>query len=278
MPFVASLSDIFGRVPCLMSSLVFFAVGTIICSTAHTFGRLLIGRSIQGIGGGGIIVLSLVIFTDIVPLRYRPKYYGIVQGAWAIGSCFGPVVGGALAQHTTWRWVFYLMFPFCATGLVMVPFVVRLKLKRESTLMEKLERVDWTGGFIFISSLTSFLIAISWGGTQEPWGSWRTIVPLVVGIAGVALAAIWERYFAKEPFLKRSLWNSWQVIAAYGGALAQGLMVRQPQVLFHCHSFTNIMTAHSYTLVSTTTPSTSNQSNSPPQCALESRSSLSPSP
>ena len=191
---------------------------------------LLGGRAIQGIGGGGIIVLGLVIFTDIVPLRFRPKYYGIVQGAWAVGSCFGAVIGGALSQHTTWRWIFYLMFPFCAIGLLLVPLVVKLKSKKGSTLSEKLARVDWTGGFLFISSLTGFLIAISWGGTQEPWSSWRTIVPLVVGLAGITISAVWERYFAKEPFLKKALWCNWQVVAAYGGAMTQGLLVSHPSV------------------------------------------------
>jgi len=78
MPFIAAVSDIFGRPICLVASLVFFTVGSVQCSAAQSMGTLLAGRCIQGVGGGGIYVLSLVIFTDIVPLRFRPKWYGTV--------------------------------------------------------------------------------------------------------------------------------------------------------------------------------------------------------
>jgi MFS family permease len=78
MPFVASLSDIFGRPICLLTSLATFTIGTIVCCVSHKLSTLIIGRCVQGIGGGGIIILGLVIFTDIVPLRFRSKWYGIM--------------------------------------------------------------------------------------------------------------------------------------------------------------------------------------------------------
>lgn len=78
MPWLAAVSDIFGRPLLVMASMIAFTAGTIICAVAQTPAVLLVGRVIQGTGGGGIIILSLVVFTDIVPLRYRPKWYGIV--------------------------------------------------------------------------------------------------------------------------------------------------------------------------------------------------------
>ena len=78
MPFTAALSDIIGRPRCLFASLIFFTIGTILCAAARNIYVMLAGRSIQGIGGGGVIILSLVIFTDIVPLRSRPQYVGIL--------------------------------------------------------------------------------------------------------------------------------------------------------------------------------------------------------
>jgi MFS family permease len=78
MPFIAALSDIFGRPILLMLSLIFFLIGSILGSVAKNIKTLLIGRVIQGVGGGGVIILSLVITTDMVPLRYRPKYFGIM--------------------------------------------------------------------------------------------------------------------------------------------------------------------------------------------------------
>lgn len=148
-------------------------------------------------------------------------------GAWALGTCIGPVIGGALVTKASWRWVFYLMFPFCGIGFATIPFVLSLKPKTE-TLAEKLRRVDWIGGFIFVSSVTAFLVAISWGGTQQPWNSFRTLVPLLIGIAGIIVAMIWEIYGAKEPFLRHRLFHCPSSYAAYLGGLVQGLLVRRP--------------------------------------------------
>lgn len=78
MPFLSSISDIFGRPIILIGSVIMFTVGTIICCIAGSIGVLLGGRVVQGIGAGGMYVLSLVVFTDIVPLRHRPKFYGIM--------------------------------------------------------------------------------------------------------------------------------------------------------------------------------------------------------
>lgn len=85
-PVIASISEIFGRQSLLLISLFFFTLGTILCAVANDFTVMLVGRSIQGIGGGGIITMSQVIFCDIVPLRQRPKYFALVLGSWSIGT------------------------------------------------------------------------------------------------------------------------------------------------------------------------------------------------
>ncbi|KIX92881.1 uncharacterized protein Z520_11357 [Fonsecaea multimorphosa CBS 102226] len=225
MPFTASISDIVGRPQTLFTVLLSFTVGTILCATAHSIGIMLVGRCLQGVGGGGVIIISLVIFSDIVPLRFRPKYVGVLQGAWALGSVIGPIIGGAFASPTRWRWVFSMMLPFCGVGLVFVPLFVRLR-RPEATLKEMLGRVDWIGGVLFISSATSFLIAISWGGTTYAWDHWRTLVPLLVGLAGLVATMIWERFGAKETaFLRHSLFHVWSAHAIYFGAFAQGLIL-----------------------------------------------------
>ncbi|KAK8041480.1 major facilitator superfamily transporter [Apiospora phragmitis] len=224
MPFIASLSDIFGRPLCLAAALVFFTAGTLVCSLAHNVGTMLAGRSIQGVGGGGIVVLSLIIFTDIVPLRHRPKWYGTVLGAWSLGTCLGPIMGGLIAENTTWRWVFYIMFPFCAFGLIAVPALLTLA-PRTATIAEKLRRVDWIGSALFTGSATSFLMAISWGGSQHAWDSVPTLVPLCLGVAGLGATYVWEAYFAKEPFLRRSLFWRLSSIATYFCGAIQGLVI-----------------------------------------------------
>lgn len=224
MPVIASLSEIFGRPMCLEFALFSFTVGTIFCCTATSVPLMLVGRSIQGIGGGGVHVLSGVIMTDLVPLRYRPKWFGAVLGAWALGTCIGPLIGGAVVEHTTWRWVFYLMFPICAYGLIAVPLLLTIA-PREESIGEKLMRVDWLGSFLFMGSATSFLVAICWGGTQKPWNSAATIVPLVVGLPGLGVTLVWEVKFAKEPIFKRQLFHNTSSTITYICGGAQGFLV-----------------------------------------------------
>ncbi|KAK2055060.1 major facilitator superfamily transporter [Colletotrichum caudatum] len=224
-PFIGALSDIFGRKEMLLFSLVFFTLGTLLCAPiASDFTVLLAGRSLQGVGGGGIITMGQIIFADIVPLRLRPKYFVFVLGAWAIGSVLGPLLGGLFVEHATWRWCFYINFPFCALGFVMVPLFVRLSTEK-SSLGSKLLRIDFPGGFFFIGGMTSFLIGISWAGIQYDWTSLAVIVPISAGAAAVSCCLIWERYGAVEPFLRNSLFYSWSAVAAYLGAFCQGFLL-----------------------------------------------------
>ena len=101
-PPIAALSHIFGRMPALTFCVTCFLIGIIISGLAHNFTVMLVGRTIQGVGGGGVILLNDIIITDLVPMRLRGAYFGIIGGVWALGSVSGPVIGGALAYKATW--------------------------------------------------------------------------------------------------------------------------------------------------------------------------------
>ncbi|KAI0122356.1 major facilitator superfamily transporter [Daldinia grandis] len=224
MPMMCSVSDIIGRPICLTFSIAAFSVGTIVCCTAHDITQMIVGRCIQGVGGGGIHSLGLVIHTDFVPLRWRPKWYSVTLAAWAIGLSIGPVTGGAIADRTTWRWIFYIMLPICGFGLVVVPYLLTLRPK-DTTFREKMERIDWLGGFIFTGSAAAFLIAISWGGSQHAWDSAATLVPLILGIVGLIATGFYIGYIAKYPFIPSALFSNISSIVAYIGAFLQGVLL-----------------------------------------------------
>ncbi|KAF2729587.1 MFS general substrate transporter [Polyplosphaeria fusca] len=224
-PVIASISQVFGRQQLLLVSLFFFTLGTILCAVAQNFPVLLGGRSIQGIGGGGIITLSQVIFCDIVPLRQRPKYFSMVLGAWSIGSIIGPVIGGVLTEHTTWRWVFYINFPFCFLGFILAIFFVRLNAVSKLTLKEKLGKTDWIGALLFIGGATSFLVGLSWGGVQYPWDSAQTLAPILVGAFGIVSFVIWLNYKRTDTLLPLSIFYCTSALAAFYCALINGLLL-----------------------------------------------------
>jgi MFS family permease len=101
-PSTATLSNIFGRRPLIIISIAFFFVGALVAGLAGNFTQILVGRCIQGVGGGGLAMLSEVIVTDLVPLRLRGNYYGVLSAMYSLGSVLGPIVGGGFSEKVTW--------------------------------------------------------------------------------------------------------------------------------------------------------------------------------
>jgi MFS family permease len=224
-PFIISLSDLLGRKTAILGSVAIFTLGTLLCCLSQTVVQLLAGRAIQGIGAGGVTTLPNVIFADFVPLRQRPKFIALNQLSWAIGTIIGPLIGGLLVDHATWRWCFYINFPFCAIGIVMIPLVVRLPTNRPSLVQIALN-LDWGGAFLFTASLFSFLFGITCGGTQYEWKDWRSLLPICLGLVGIVVTILWESRIAK-PMLRLSIFNSVSSYAAYTATILQGVLVRK---------------------------------------------------
>ncbi|KAK4691141.1 hypothetical protein P7C71_g5797, partial [Lecanoromycetidae sp. Uapishka_2] len=223
-PSFASFSHIFGRKPMVLVALVFFLIGALVAALSNDFGTLLVGRSFQGIGGGGLIALTEILVTDMVPLRLRGQWFGIISGMWSIGSVTGPIVGGAFAQNVTWRWIFYLNLPFIGIALVAVPLTLKLAFKT-SSISDKLKRVDWIGSVLFIGSTTSFLIPVTWGGVSYAWDSWRTLVPLIIGAAGLVAFVVFEEYVAKEPLIRLDVFKNRTAAASYFQTTIHGIIL-----------------------------------------------------
>jgi EmrB/QacA subfamily drug resistance transporter len=223
-PIFASLSNFFGRKNLALAAMVFFTLGAIIAGVAKNFSMLIAGRAVQGIGGGGIIVITEIIATDMVPLRERGKWFGFISSMWAVGSVLGPVIGGAFSQNVTWRWIFYINLPFCGIAFVAIPLFIRLT-QRKSSIAEKLRRIDWIGIALFIASATSFLIPISWGGVIYEWNSWHTIVPLVLGACGLVAFGFYEHYGAKEPMINTVIFNNRTTTLTYFTTFFHGMLL-----------------------------------------------------
>ncbi|EPS40779.1 hypothetical protein H072_5333 [Dactylellina haptotyla CBS 200.50] len=223
-PVFGSFSHIFGRKPMILTSLVFFTVGAILCGVAKNFTLILVGRTIQGIGGGGIISVSEIIITDLVPLRERGKYFGFFSTMWALGSVLGPVLGGVFSQKVSWQWVFWLNLPFCGIGFIMIPLFLKLNFL-PTTMAAKLRRVDYIGGTVFVASTTSFLIPITWGGTMYAWDSWRTLVPLIVGAAGIVGFVLYELYVAEDPLIRMGVFKQRTAAVSYIETVMHGIVL-----------------------------------------------------
>ncbi|KAK4647871.1 uncharacterized protein QC761_105230 [Podospora bellae-mahoneyi] len=185
-PLYGQAANIFGRRTMTVLAVVFFAIGSAISGAASSMPMLVAGRAIMGVGGGGILVMIEIIICDLCPQRDRPKYLGIVMSIFGLAMCVGPLIGGGLAEHASWRWIFYLNLPVAAVSLVPLLLFLRVKYKRDA-IGKMLARVDWGGNTLFAAAVTSILVALTWGGTEHAWSAWQTLVPLFLGIAGLGL-------------------------------------------------------------------------------------------
>ncbi|KAL8994646.1 MAG: hypothetical protein Q9188_007007 [Gyalolechia gomerana] len=213
-PNFVAFSHNWGRRPLLLLALTLFTVGSILCAVSRNFTMMLVGRSVQGTGGGGILALTEILITDMVPLRERGNYFALISIVWAIGSVAGPLVGGALASVDAWRWIFYLNLPIVAVGFGGIIAFLKLE-NRPRTLKEKLLEIDYLGSVIFLASTTSLLVGITWGGVMYAWDSWRTLVPILVGLFGLVLFVLWEARFAKSPLLPLDIFRNKDSNIAY---------------------------------------------------------------
>ncbi|KAJ5767112.1 uncharacterized protein N7511_004728 [Penicillium nucicola] len=202
--------------------------------TANIFGRrwplilsIIAGRTIQGIGGGGINTLVDTVICDLVPLRQRGKYVALMAAVWAVGTVIGPVLGGAFAEYTSWRWVFYINLPLCAVSLVLLVLFLRVSHPSSGgTLWQQLRRVDYIGNAILTATVVSVLLALSWAGVDYPWSSWRILVPLVLGLAGLFLFYAHQRSrFCQEPSIPTKLFSSGTAICALWIAFIQSVLL-----------------------------------------------------
>ncbi|TVY81694.1 Efflux pump FUS6 [Lachnellula suecica] len=197
-PMYGQAADIFGRRWPMILSVSLFSLGSGLCGGANSTVMLIVARIIQGFGAGGIFSLVSIIVADLVPLRERQKFMSIIQSFFALGSFIGPVIGGVIVTHTSWRWVFYINLPIGGVSLVMLFVFLKMKHRRIGTVTERLRRVDFPGHAILIASVVSILIPLTWGGTTYDWSSYHVLVPLLLGFAGLFLFGGYEVLLAKE--------------------------------------------------------------------------------
>ncbi|VBB84208.1 Putative Protein similar to C3H1.06c of Schizosaccharomyces pombe [Podospora comata] len=219
-----SLSDVFGRRPVLMLALVIFAAGSVACAVSQNFTVMIAGRTVQGLGGGGVLGLTTVLVTDLAPLRERARLYALISSIWAVGSTTGPIIGGACAEAGQWRWIFWLNLPVVGLGLIGIGFFLKLTRPSGDTTA-RLRNLDYFGSTLFIASVTAFLVSVTLGGSQFPWSSWHTLVPLCLGAAGMAGVAVFECYGTSTPFIPVYIFRNYSTTAVYAGSFVHGLIL-----------------------------------------------------
>ncbi|MFI1888328.1 MDR family MFS transporter [Streptomyces jumonjinensis] len=199
-PLWGKLGDQYGRKKLFQAAIVIFLIGSALCGVAQDMPQLIAFRALQGLGGGGLMVLSMAIVGDIVPPRERGRYQGLFGGVFGASSVLGPLLGGFFTDNLSWRWVFYINLPIGVVALIVIAAVLHIPVRSTP------HRIDYLGTFLIASVATCLVLVASLGGTTWAWSSAQIIGLAVLGMVLLALFILVERR-AAEPVLPLGLFR-----------------------------------------------------------------------
>jgi len=234
-PLYGKLSDIWGRRAMILAAIGLFVAGSAVAAAAPDMTWLVLGRGLQGIGGGGILPLCQSVIADVVAPRERGRYQAYMGVVWVTSGVFGPVVGGMMAEHLHWSLIFWVNVPL-GLGAALLTHIYLKRIPRH----DRRHKLDVLGAALMMGSCIPLLLALTWGGTRLPWLS-SPILMLIAASFVLSLLFGWRLTRAAEPFLPLTVLNN--PVMRWGSASASlsmgvqiGLTIVAPlyfEVAFH---------------------------------------------
>ncbi|KAK4555208.1 hypothetical protein LTR86_007504 [Recurvomyces mirabilis] len=214
-----------------ISFFALFEFGSLLCGVANSSKMLIVGRAVAGMGTAGLQNGAFTIISASVPLHKRPALIGILQALAQLGIVFGPLIGGALTQYTTWRWCFYINLPIGAVAGVLLVFDKIPDAYQKPPAMEVLRdihhKLDLIGFVLFAPAVIMLLLAMLWGGNDYAWNS-ATVIGLFCGFGGLIIVWGFWNWYKKDDALipismitRTTVWSGCVVV----GCLMAGLYI-----------------------------------------------------
>jgi len=200
-------SDIWGRKPALLGSVLVFAVASIICALSNVMRMLIAGRALQGVAAGGLFQLVAVAISDMFSLRERALYFGWMGGVWALAGSAGPPIGGALAERAGWQWCFWINLPVCGISFALLLLFLDVHNPR-TKFVDGLKAVDWYGTVSMLAVTVLVLLGLNFGGATFAWNSAEVICLIVFGVVMIGFFLFSEKRLAKYPLMPLSVFKT----------------------------------------------------------------------
>lgn len=201
MPVYGRISDQLGRKPVLLAAISIFVASSVVGALAPDIWWLVAARVLQGVGGGGLMILSQAAIADVVPARERGKYMGIMGGVFAVSSVAGPLLGGWITDVPGWRWAFWINLPLGV--LAIVATILFLHLPPRAQTSER-ARTDYLGMALLAGATAAIVLVCTWGGHTYDWGS-PVILGLIGGAVLLGILFVWNESKAQQPVIPLTL-------------------------------------------------------------------------
>jgi EmrB/QacA subfamily drug resistance transporter len=208
MPLWGRLSDLFGRRRVFLTGLAIFLAGSALSGLAQTMTQLIVFRMLQGFGAGSLMTLGMTIIGELFRLERRAKMQGYISGVWGVASLAGPLIGGLLTDHVSWRWVFYINLPFGGVAMALIATGLA-----DGPRAGRRPAIDYAGLAFFATGVSALLLGVLEAGRVADWTGIDVLGPLAVAVAALAAFLVVERR-AAEPIVPLRLFGNRMVVAA----------------------------------------------------------------
>jgi EmrB/QacA subfamily drug resistance transporter len=208
MPLWGRLSDLRGRRRVFLGGLTIFLVGSALSGLAQTMTQLIAFRMLQGLGAGSLMTIGMTVIGELFGLERRAKMQGYISGVWGVASLCGPLIGGLLTDHISWRWVFYINLPFGAVAMALIAggLVDRPRDGRRPV-------IDYVGLGLFTAGISALLIGALEAGRVASWTGLDVVGPFALAAGALAVFVVVEQR-AAEPIVPLRLFGRRMVLAA----------------------------------------------------------------
>ncbi len=200
-PLWGKISDLYGRRIIFQITIVIFLIGSALCGFAQDMPQLIAFRAIQGIGGGGLMVVAFAIIGDVIPARERGRYQGYFGAVFGLSSIGGPLLGGWITDAINWRWIFYINLPLGIAALIVTSLALKMPVVKRD------HKIDFTGVAAIVAAVTSLLLYLNWAGEHFGWTSPNALAFVAFTVV-LTIAFVFIEFRTEEPIIPMRLFRN----------------------------------------------------------------------